>query len=207
MGGRVAAPGRRRDCRAVRGRRCRTELWRSVRLTLRPATCERTFAEESDITCRFGEPVVSGEPSRGGVVGKLDRGRPDSHAGRCDACSASTTKAGRRPSRLLESGRRGPTERAAIAGACLRAKTALRAARTPNETRRRGSMGETWFPHPTSRVTGHRPRGDEIASSTMESTSIAFSSPAPLPSRSRYTPMPPRMSEASRSSAPRSATI
>ena len=40
-----------------------------------PDYLRRVFAEESDITCRFGEPVVSASPGRQSSGGELGRGR------------------------------------------------------------------------------------------------------------------------------------
>ena len=54
---------------------------------------QRVFAEESDIACRFGEPVVSGRPRGRRVVGELDRGRCSRSRWRARRCCASTTRA------------------------------------------------------------------------------------------------------------------
>ena len=71
-----------------------------------PDYLRRAFAEESDITCRFGEPLVSG---RRAVVewwaSWIEEGRPITLAG-VTMLSFDDEGQGCRPPRLLEPGRR-----------------------------------------------------------------------------------------------------
>ena len=65
-----------------------------------------------------------------------------------------------------------------------------------------------WASCPASRFSGHRPDGDDARSKEDDGEGErGLDSPAPLPCRIRRMPIPPTISEASRSSPPKSATM